>query len=493
MQPLPLPSVQFWPIMPEIIMTVLVCLVIVVDLFTPSRHKGFAGFLTLVGLVVTGFFLAKLQGVDVKLFGGMYRVDGFSTFFKFIFLAVTFLTVLISFRYLKIEDINLGEYYTLVLFSAIGMMVMASGNDLLTIYIGLELLSIPIYILVGFIKRDLVSQEGGIKYFLLGIFSSAIILYGIALIYGYTGTIYLDGIREALAKTSGVHPLLTLAIILLTAGFAFKIALVPFHMWAPDAYQGAPTSITAFMSVGTKAAAFAALVRVFMVAFADSREQWTILLWLFAVVSMTWGNIAAMVQTNLKRLMAYSSIAHAGYILIGLVVGTRTGITSVLFYMAAYLFMNLGVFAMIILLCRKNFRGDRLEDFRGLARQHPWPALALVIFFLSLAGIPPTAGFVGKFYLFAGAIESGFIWLAIIGLLNSALSLYYYFRVVMLMYMQETTVRIPTSNSVALTVGIVLMVAGVFAIGVYPHPFLVAAKVSVAGLLKGIPPVALGP
>jgi NADH-quinone oxidoreductase subunit N len=486
-------GVQFWPIAPEITMTVLVCAVILVDLFVSRRRKELLGILTLVGLVVTAYFLSNLVGTDVKIFGGMYRVDDFSTFFKFIFLGLTGLTVLMSLRYLKIEDINLGEYYSLVLFSVLGMMVMVSGNDFLTIYIGLELLSIPIYILVGFLKRDLASQEGGIKYFLLGAFSSAIILYGIALIYGYTGTIYLDGVRAALAETSGVHPLLTLAVILLLAGFAFKLALVPFHMWAPDAYQGAPTSITAFMSVGTKAAALAALVRVFLVAFGDAGEQWKIILWLFAAVSMTWGNIAAMVQTNLKRLMAYSSIAHAGYLLIGLVVGTQTGITSILLYMVAYLFTNLGVFAIIIFICRQGFRGDRLEDFRGLAQQYPLAALALLIFFLSLTGIPPTGGFVGKFYIFASAIESGFVWLAIIGLLNSAISLYYYFRVVMLMYMHDPTVRAQSSGSFALNLGIVLMVAGVLFVGVYPNPVLEAAKVSVAQLLKAAPAVALLP
>ena len=491
METIPLPAVQLGPILPEIIMTALVCLVILVDLFLSPSRKGFVGFLTLVGLVVTGIFLARMVGQDTRAFGGMYRVDDFSTFFKFIFLGVTFLTVLISFRYLKIEEINLGEYYSLLLFSTIGMMIMASGNDLLTIYIGLELLSIPVYILVGFLKRDLASQEGGIKYFLLGIFSSAIVLYGIALIYGYTGTIYLDGIREALGKTSSSSPLLTLSIILLTAGFAFKVALVPFHMWAPDAYQGAPTTITAFMSVGTKAAAFAALVRVFMVGLGRSQDEWTILLWLLAVVTMTWGNMGALVQSNLKRLLAYSSIAHAGYILIGLVVATRTGIASIMLYMAAYLFTNLGAFALIVLLCRPNMRGDNLEDFRGFARGHPWPALALVIFFLSLTGIPPTGGFVGKFYLFAAAIDAGFVWLAIIGVLNSAISLYYYFRVVMLMYMEEPTGRIQTSNSFSLTVGIAVMVIGVLFIGLYPHPFFSAAQTSVAGLLKGLPAVAL--
>ncbi len=490
MDPIVLPKVQLGPILPEIAMTVLVCAIILVDLFLSPKRKGFSGFLALAGLVVAGVFLAGRIGTDVKLFGGMYRVDDFSTFFKFIFLGVAFLTILISFRYLKIEDINRGEYYALILFSTIGMMVLASGNDLLTIYIGLELLSIPVYLLVGFLKRDLMSQEGGIKYFLLGIFSSAIVLYGIALIYGYTGTLYLDGIREALASGTGGSPILTLAIILLTTGFAFKVALVPFHMWAPDAYQGAPTSITAFMSVGTKAGAFAALVRVFLVAFGDSMDQWRILLWLLAAVSMTWGNIAAMVQTNLKRMLAYSSIAHAGYILIGLVVATQMGIASILLYLAAYLFTNLGAFAVIILLCRPSMRGDRLEDFRGLARQHPWPALALLIFFLSLTGLPPTAGFVGKFYIFAAAVDAGFIWLAVIGLLNSAISLYYYFRVVMLMYMQEPARKIHTSNAVPLTIGLAIMVAGVLVIGVYPHPFLEAAKVSVAGLFKGISAVA---
>lgn len=493
MEPILLPSVQLGPIMPEILMTVLVCLVILVDLFLSPSQKGFLGFLTLVGLVVVGVILSRMVGQDTLAFGGMYRVDNFSIFFKFIFLGVTFLTVLMSFRYLKIEEINLGEYYSLLLFATIGMMIMASGNDLLTIYIGLELLSIPVYILVGFLKRDLASQEGGVKYFLLGIFSSAIVLYGIALIYGYTGTIYLDGIREALVQAPESSLLLTLSIILLTAGFAFKIALVPFHMWAPDAYQGAPTTITAFMSVGTKAAAFAALVRVLMVGLGHSQDQWTILLWLLAVVTMTWGNIGALVQSNLKRLLAYSSIAHAGYILIGLVVATHTGIASIMLYMVAYLFTNLGAFALIVLLCRPNFRGDNLEDFRGFAREHPWPSLALVIFFLSLTGIPPTGGFVGKFYLFAAAIDSGFIWLAVIGVLNSAVSLYYYFRVVMLMYMEEPRDRIQTSNSFSLTAGIAVMVIGVLFMGLYPQPFFIAAQTSVAGLLKGLPAFALVP
>ncbi len=491
--PLKLPDINLFAIMPEIAMTVLVCLVLLVDLFVPQRRKALLGLLTLFGVVVTGLLTLPLIGMEADLFSDMYRVDSFAIFFKFIFLAITALTVLISMRYLSIEEIHLGEYYALVLFSVIGMMVMAGGSDLLTIYIGLELLSIPIYMLVGFMKRDLLSQEGGIKYFLLGAFSSGIILYGIALAYGITGTTNLAAMHAAFGETTGPNILLTLSVIMIVAGFAFKIALVPFHMWAPDAYQGAPTSITAFMSVGTKAAAFAGLLRIFAVAFEGIADQWAILLWLLAVFSMTWGNIAAMVQSNLKRLLAYSSVAHAGYVMMGLVVGSEIGMASVLLYLAVYIFMNMGAFTMVILLCRQNFRGDRVEDFRGLARAHPLAGIGFVIFFLSLAGIPPTAGFVGKFYLFSAAIESGYIWLALIGVLNSVLSVYYYFKIVANMYMAEPAGKVDISTSVPLRLALGLMVAGVLLIGVYPDPLISAAKASVAPFFQGASAIALVP
>jgi NADH-quinone oxidoreductase subunit N len=491
--PLKLPAVNLFAIMPEISMTVLVCLVILVDLFVPQRRKALLGLLTLFGVIVTGLLTLPLIGMEASLFSDMYRVDSFAIFFKFIFLAITALTVLISLRYLSIEEIHLGEYYALVLFSVIGMMVMAGGSDLLTIYIGLELLSIPIYILVGFMKRDLLSQEGGVKYFLLGAFSSGIILYGIALAYGITGTTNLAAMHAAFGETTGPNILLTLSVIMIVAGFAFKIALVPFHMWAPDAYQGAPTSITAFMSVGTKAAAFAALLRIFAVAFEGIAGQWVILLWLLAVFSMTWGNIAAMVQPNLKRLLAYSSVAHAGYVMIGLVVGSEIGMASVLLYLAIYTFMNMGAFTMVILLCRQNFRGDQVEDFRGLARAHPLAGIGFLIFFLSLAGLPPTAGFVGKFYLFSAAIESGYIWLALIGVLNSVLSVYYYFKVVVNMYMAEPAGKVKISTSVPLRLALGLMVVGVILIGIYPDPLLSAVKASVAPFFQGASAIALVP
>ncbi len=491
--PLKLPDINLFAIMPEIAMTVLVCLVLLVDLFVPQRRKALLGLLTLFGVVVTGLLTLPLIGMEADLFSDMYRVDSFAIFFKFIFLAITALTVLISMRYLSIEEIHLGEYYALVLFSVIGMMVMAGGSDLLTIYIGLELLSIPIYMLVGFMKRDLLSQEGGIKYFLLGAFSSGIILYGIALAYGITGTTNLAAMHAAFGETTGPNILLTLSVIMIVAGFAFKIALVPFHMWAPDAYQGAPTSITAFISVGTKAAAFAGLLRIFAVAFEGIADQWAILLWLLAVFSMTWGNIAAMVQSNLKRLLAYSSVAHAGYVMMGLVVGSEIGMASVLLYLAVYIFMNMGAFTMVILLCRQNFRGDRVEDFRGLARAHPLAGIGFVIFFLSLAGIPPTAGFVGKFYLFSAAIESGYIWLALIGVLNSVLSVYYYFKIVANMYMAEPAGKVDISTSVPLRLALGLMVAGVLLIGVYPDPLISAAKASVAPFFQGASAIALVP
>ena len=488
METIPLPAVQLGPILPEIIMTALVCLVILVDLFLSPSRKGFVGFLTLVGLVVTGIFLARMVGQDTRAFGGMYRVDDFSTFFKFIFLGVTFLTVLISFRYLKIEEINLGEYYSLLLFSTIGMMIMASGNDLLTIYIGLELLSIPVYILVGFLKRDLASQEGGIKYFLLGIFSSAIVLYGIALIYGYTGTIYLDGIREALGKTSSSSPLLTLSIILLTAGFAFKVALVPFHMWAPDVYEGAPTAVTAFMTAGPKAAAFAALLRVFAQGFGAPAfsAEWVPIFAVLAALTMLLGNIVAIVQQSVKRMLAYSSIAHAGYAFVALVAHSAAGAGSVLYYLVAYAFMSLGAFTVLLIVARRDDQRHAFDDYAGLGATNPALAAIMALFMFALAGFPPTAGFTGKFYVFSAAAQSGYYVLAVIGVLTSVVSVVYYARVVILMYMHEPDVEAPRIRlAPASMAALGVTVFGVLYMGIFPGGVMQLAARSVAFLFPG--------
>ncbi len=483
--PLAIPIPILSAALPELLMAGLICLIFGVDLFTPRAAKMRVGVLSLLGLLVVAAVTLAMWNQRAETFSGMFLLDGYALFFKLIFLAVTSLSILISLQYLKVEDINFGEYYGLMLFATLGMMIMAAGGDLISIYLGLELMSISIYVLVGFMKKDPSSQEAALKYFLLGAFTSAILLYGMALTYGLTGSTNLKEIAGALKMSPGFldNPALTMAIVLVVVGFGFKIALVPFHMWAPDAYHGAPTSITAYMSVGVKAAAFAGLVRILLVGFSALDVKWNVLLWVLSAFSMTWGNVAAIAQTNIKRMLAYSSIAHAGYLLIGVVAGGRTGLTALLFYLAVYIFMNIGAFSMVILLCREGFRGDRIEDFQGLARVHPVAGLAFVVFFLSLAGIPPTAGFVAKLYIFGAAIEKGYVWLALIGVLNSAISVYYYFRVVMLMYMCDLKGIPRLSRSKALIAALLIMVGATFLLGVFPGPFIEAARASVMAFL----------
>ncbi|MBI1988059.1 MAG: NADH-quinone oxidoreductase subunit N [Nitrospinae bacterium] len=481
---IPLPDLS--AIAPELILTAWVCGVLLIDLFIPKDRKHYVGILSLVGLTLT--FLCSgylyLRGENLSLFGGMLAVDGFALYFKMVFVVVVMLTIAISLRYLPLEEINLGEYYGILLFATLGMMVMAASTDLITIYLSLELMSLSIYILAGFIKKDPKSIEAALKYFLLGAFSSGILLYGMALLYGLSGTTNLSGIGSYFAQHDLSHePTAILAMILLIAGFAFKIAAVPFHMWVPDVYEGAPTPVTAFMSVGPKAAAFAALMRIFLVAIVAVRPHWNSIFWGLAVLSMTIGNVVAIAQTSLKRMLAYSSIAHAGYVLIGIVAGNQIGYASVLLYVLVYVFMNLGAFSMIILLCTKSGRGDQIKDFTGLARVNPWAAAAFVVFFLSLAGIPPTGGFVGKLYIFAAAIQANYVGLAIIGVLNSAISLYYYFRVVMAMYMEELPGPLHLSTHPVLVFALTVMVLATLFLGLYPGPFIDAAMSSMAPLL----------
>lgn len=479
-----MPPLDISSILPELILTVLVCLIFVIDLFTPKSKKSWVGLFALLGIIAALIATVSMTGSTKLSFTNSWSVDSYAAFFKIIFLLVSALTILISFKYLNIEEINSGEFYGLIIFATLGMMIMASGADLMVIYLGLELMSFSIYVLAGFLRKDQKSTEAALKYFLLGAFSSGILLYGMALVYGIAGSTNLMEIGKFSANSDILkNPVLILGTIFLVAGFGFKIAAVPFHMWTPDVYEGAPTSITAFMSVGPKAAAFAALGRIFILALAGSLPKWQILLWVLAAVTMTVGNVLAIAQTNIKRMLAYSSIAHAGYILIGFAVGNSVGTAAILLYILVYAFMNIGAFAMVILICRHGHRGDQITDFTGFAKKNPLAGLIFVIFFLSLAGIPPTGGFVAKFYLFAAAIEAKFLWLAIIGVLNSAVSLYYYFKVVMLMFMTEAEGEIPLSLSPALTLAIIIMVVATLLIGIYPGPFIEAAKASVLSLL----------
>jgi len=477
---IPVPPVrELVALWPETLMTITACGALVADVVIPRHRKHVIGWGCLVALSVIFLFLLLLPPQGGSVLSGMFLADGYAAFFKALFLISTALTVLISLRYLDDEGSHHGEYYALLLFAAVGMMFMAGGGDLITIYLGLELMSLSTYVLAGFIRRDVTSTEAAVKYFLMGAFTSGILLYGLALLYGLTGTTNLSAIAQKVAGLSLDDPALLLSIILVVAGFGFKIAAVPFHMWAPDAYEGAPTSVTAFMSAAVKAAAFAGLARVFVVALGPVAARWEVLWWVLAALSMILGNVVAVAQTSLKRMLAYSSISHAGYALIGVVAAIHArgpGIAGTLFYLFVYMFTTMGTFSMIILLTHRGFRGDKIADFAGLGYTHPLPALVYIVFFLSLAGIPPTAGFVGKLLIFRAAIESGFVVLAVIGVATSAIAAYYYFMVIKTMFMDAPTGAVELSPSRPLTVGLAIMVGATILFGLFPNVVLRAIE-----------------
>jgi NADH-quinone oxidoreductase subunit N len=484
MQPIAMPAVNFVSILPEAVLSLFAMALLLLNVFipSPSEQKGYLGYLSFVGVAVTFFFIVVAWNVPPELqsgFSGSVMQDRFALFFKGIFLVAAALTVLITDQYMHREECNHGEIYPLILLATAGMMLMAAGTDLMTIFLGLELLSVSLYVLAGFNRANVKSNEAGLKYLLLGAFATSFLLYGMALTYGATATTKVAGIAAYIAgHAQSVHnPMLTYGMILLAVGFSFKIAAAPFHMWTPDVYEGAPTPMTAFMSVGPKAAGFAAFVRVFTIALPALKPDWTPLLWVLAVLTMTVGNIIGLYQNNIKRMLAYSSIAHAGYVLVGFTAGNSEGLAGILFYMLTYAFMNIGAFAIIILVGKKGEKNLDVKDYAGLAYKHPLLAVAMAIFLLSLAGLPPTAGFVGKFYLFSSAIKGGFIWLAVIGVLNSVLSVYYYLRVTIFMYMKRPeedfdwmTITPPIVLSLSLAV------IGVIVPGVVPSYILSLAQ-----------------
>lgn len=460
------------PLVPEIVLTVLALIVLLSELVIKRTET--IGTLTIVSVAVTAYFIPESFG---SAFGGMFISDGYSTFFKFIFLTSLILTVLISSRYLEIEASPHGEYYSLLMFSTIGMMFMASAGDLILLYLGLELMALSTYVLAGFIRHEYRSNEASLKYFLLGAFSSAILLYGIMLLYAQTGTTDINTIASTLTERKVSIPLL-LSVIFLLAAFSFKIALAPFHMWTPDVYEGAPTSITAFMSVGPKAAGFAALGRVFLVGLDQLHLNWTPLLIGLSILTMAVGNIIAIQQRSVKRMLAYSSIAHAGYAVLGVIAGGTDGVSSMMNYLLIYMFMNIGAFAILILMRSEKVRGESLDDFKGLSKRHPLTAALMLLFMFSLTGIPPTAGFIGKFYLFRAVIGAGYTWLAVVAVIFSAISAYFYLRVVMYMYMHEPEGEpLPLSTSPSLGLALLVTAILVIFIGIYPSPFLAFARI----------------
>ncbi len=480
-----IPKIDALSLCPEIVLSITAMLVLLVTVYLPKGRKDPAAYVGLLGIFIALVSLTLLWGKPRYAFNNMIMVDNFSIFFNMVILVTAALSILMSITYLKEEGMSHGEFYALILFSAVGMMFMTAGANLITIFLGLETMSISIYVLAGFLRDSNRSNESALKYLLLGAFSSAFLLYGIAFIYGATGTTDLKGISEFLSRATYMKdPMLLAGMGLLLVGFGFKIATVPFHMWTPDVYEGAPTSVTAFMSVGVKAAVFAAFLRVFSHALWDLQPDWNQLLWILAVLTMTLGNVVAIAQTNIKRMLAYSSIAHAGYIMVGMIASNELGTSSILFYMLAYAFTNLGAFGVVILFGRKGEGNLDIEDYSGMGFKYPVLGLLMAVFLFSLAGIPPTAGFVGKFYIFGAAVKAGYIWLAIIGVMNSLVSVYYYLRVTVMMYMKDPVEDLEGLHwSPSMIVALIIAVAGTLLIGIFPSPYLDLAKQSVLHLM----------
>jgi len=476
-----LANVNFSAIMPSVVLTCFGLLLLMVSVFSPKGKTSHLAWLSLAALAVTGVFsIAGWNSTEIG-FGGSVVLDNFGTFFSLTCIIAAAMTILMSDAYLKREGYAIGEYYPLVLFVTAGAMWMASGTELMTIFLGLEVLSIGLYALAGLFRNDTRSNEAGLKYFLLGAFSTGFLLYGIALTYGVTGTTRLAGIAQFIAENGALtgSPLLLAGMVLMSIGFLFKVGAAPFHMWTPDVYQGAPTPITAFMSAGPKAAAFAAFIRVFMLGMEEMQVEWTSLFWVVAVLTMVVGNFLAIQQDNIKRMLAYSSIAHAGYALVGLVAANEIGMSGILFYMLAYTFMNIGAFAVLILIGKKGEENLTLDGVAGFGYKSPVLAVVFTIFLFALMGIPPTAGFAGKFYIFAGAVKAGYFWLAVLGVLNSAVSLYYYLRVMVSMYFRPSTEDFAwVKGNACITFTLIIALAGVLYLGILPGAVMEMAKLA---------------
>ena len=456
-------------ILPLVILIAWTTLLILVDLFISKDRKVVTVLLAALGLIVAlGFTVAQI-GQEYVAFNGMAVVDGFSTYLNVLFLTSGLVAIALAYDYLKRMNIDHSEYYILMMYSISGMMLMAIAADLIVFFLALELLSIPLYILAGFARPRPDSEEASLKYFLLGAFAGGFFVYGVALIFGATGTTALGGIVAAINAGAVDLFLLAIGAAFLLIGLGFKVAVVPFHMWTPDVYQGAPTSVTAFMAVGAKAGGFAALIRIFMVAFPGLGIDLTPILWALAVLTLIIGNVVAIAQRNIKRMLAYSSIAHAGYILMALVPYANSdvsddAVSAALFYLVAYALTSFGAWAVVIALEKAEGKGLELDDYAGLGRKYPLLAAAMTVFMLSFTGIPPTLGFVGKFYLFSIVVEAGMVGLALIGVLTALVSAYYYLRVVVYMYMREGEPVVRKETWVGLTAAVAAFVVVVFSI-----------------------------
>ncbi|MCL5966908.1 MAG: NADH-quinone oxidoreductase subunit N [Deltaproteobacteria bacterium] len=486
--PMDVPAVvrSLYSIIPEILVIATALFVLFLDVVIPEGNKRVLCGTSIIGVVIALFFAYLMRSIRIDGFSGMIAHDGFGAYFDIVILTAAALTLLMATGYSEWEGTHKGEFYSLLLLSTSGMMFMAKGTDLMTVFLGLETLSLPIYVLVGFHRQRMTAIEGAFKYFLLGAFASGFLLYGIALMYAATGTTKIPVLATMLYDSRiASSPLFLAGMGFLLVGLAFKVSLVPFHMWTPDAYEGAPTVVTAFMSAAVKAGAFAALIRVLLVALPATQPVLGNILWILAVLTMTVANVSALVQDNVKRILAYSSIAHAGYILVGLVSGDVLGAQASLFYLLVYAFMNIGAFGVVILIAQKEDEGYDIGNLKGVGFRYPVLGALLTLFLVSLGGIPPTAGFVGKFYLFSAAVKSGYIGLAVIGVLNSAVSVYYYLRLVVHMYMVPAPgeVPVPRPPRLAFSLALCASAAAVLVLGIVPRSVLDFAEHSVLSLL----------
>ena len=457
--------------LPEMILTAVGTLLMVLDPILNKRSSNAFGNLSIAAFLaaIGASVCAYLNGGPA--FGGMLMVDGFATFFRVLSMLVGILTVLLSYSYLRRQDAEAGEYHALLLFSVAGQSLMAASNDLIMVFIGLEISSIASYVLAGYLRDDKRNNEAALKYFLLGSFATAFFLYGVALVYGVTGYVNLSGVRGEVTGPGAASPIfLGVAAGLMFVGLGFKVSAAPFQIWAPDVYQGAPAPVAAFLATGPKAAAFAVFLRIFMTAFEPIGGAWEAVVWVVALVSMTVGNFAALRQSNIKRLLAYSSIAHAGYVLVALTARSEVGVAAAMFYLAAYAFMNVGAFAVVSHLAGKSERYTKVDDFAGLGQRQPVTAAMLTLFLLSLIGVPLTGGFFGKFYIFKAALESHLVWLTVLGLLNSAVAAYYYLRILVVMYMHEPGEAANNAEplSPGVTAALILPALATLVLGIFP-------------------------
>jgi len=474
-------SSQFDAIIPMLCVALAGLVALLAEAFRGRDEKMPIGGLAIIGLIGAGAASILLWDRNATSFG-VVTADNFSLFVNLVLVAVGILTVIFSSQTVDRDGIPAGEYYAIMLFAIVGMMLMGQATDLLVIFLALETMSIAVYVLTGIRREQQQSTEAAFKYFLLGAFASSFFLYGVAFLYGVTGSTNLDRIGSVIAAQSmSGNPMILLGVGLLIVGFAFKVAAVPFHMWSPDAYEGAPAVVTGFMSTGVKAAAVAAFVRVFLSALEPMITEWAPVLWAIAAATMILGTVVGVAQTSLKRMLAYSSIAHGGYILAGLVAGNDVGKAAILFYLAAYALTNLGAFGVIALLGTRERANDDLRDYAGLFHSHPTLAVLMTFFLLSLGGFPPTAGFIAKWYVFSAAIGSGYYGLAIIGVLSSVVSVFFYLRIVVMMFMTDRDARpVPAPITGVALSGLVLALIGVLYLGVLPTAVIDFAQASIS-------------